>query len=515
VVDAQRPRVGARSAQHADPVVVAPLAQRERVERREPPVLTVRAERVRGGAHARTGRELVAKHPGVGAARRRSECQVFEDSEGNTGLVAGARAGRQLSVELELEEAVEVDALQMRFPEAPHLTGARIAVRIGPRAPAARLAAFEVFGQRQVGGEVVERLALRLEVARVRAPARRRASPVPSGEATVQRLQDFALEGRDALVVECVGRARGLEPRTEGLVRELRARRFILGQLWDRLHIQVERISVEAARRCVRAHGVAAIPEEVEWVGADEGGAALAGEAEHRVEISEIASAPIVPAAKCVEVGREAECAPVSEGRVDLGAAVWHDDAPLARLAARTAALEHDAQFVIARAERRRQPKRECDGSGSNTAFRVGFGAVFVAQLETPGRRPRGARGQAHVDAAGSGLSLDRHAHRIQQAARFALGSLVQSGLRARLARGVEAHRRQQRHGGRFRREARFAADRLVRERDPHSLRQGPQPRSALHQPLAGDGFSASERRRSRPGSWCETRHATEWAETE
>jgi hypothetical protein len=123
------------------------------VEGRQPPILAVRVELVRGGADSHVAREHVLPEPGVGAVRIDPDGEVVDER-----YLAVRRL--ELDVEEPLHPLMEANAIGVIRAPARHCRIVRVRVLRRPR----RRSAVVPLVQRHIRGEVLERGALRAYV---------------------------------------------------------------------------------------------------------------------------------------------------------------------------------------------------------------------------------------------------------------------------------------------------------------------------------------------------------------
>src|SRR5690606_12113294 len=111
VIDAERAPVTHRLAEEVPPRLDAALAQRERVPRRKGPYLSLAREGVGRRAEADAEREETRIGPRVGRVHRAPHGEVLVQPDPHPGGLGALLHPAELAVELELDEALEVDLL--------------------------------------------------------------------------------------------------------------------------------------------------------------------------------------------------------------------------------------------------------------------------------------------------------------------------------------------------------------------------------------------------------------------
>ena len=137
-----------------------PLAlEGERVERRQPPILPLRREKIGRRADRQGRAEALRRRPHFGAAAVGADGEVAVEPDAHAGRMGARRSGRQLRVGEPLQPGVERDALGMLVAEAAHLRRAAGSVRLRPVARPPRALGPEMLRQGLEGGVRFERLA--------------------------------------------------------------------------------------------------------------------------------------------------------------------------------------------------------------------------------------------------------------------------------------------------------------------------------------------------------------------
>ena len=229
MIDAQPAGVAHHGPDGLDERLVAGGAQALGNERCEPPVLPAGVELVGRRAHRDLAGQQILPAPGVGPRDVEADGEIVHDRDRLRGLL-------ELRVELPLQPGVEVHPLAVRDPEGrgPGAVGAPHLGR--PAAPVLAVA----LGQRAVGGEVDQRLALPRPV------------PVEAGlafEAREDRLQRLHLEPKDRVAIDP---AAGVE-RVPGGDPALAVARVQVLPTQNLLDPQEERVAEPAAGRIVGA----------------------------------------------------------------------------------------------------------------------------------------------------------------------------------------------------------------------------------------------------------------------
>ena len=208
--------------------------------------------------------------PRVAAVKRRPERDVLVDADRECGGARAVRDYAELPVELELDPHRALDRVRVSTAERRDLRRARVAIRAWPPAPVPAVRRREMLFERDVGREVDERRPFGAHVAAVGAAARRRAVAMALREGPVQRAQYRPFRGHHPGVVDARAAAETRERRLPRAIRDPSRDLRRLGELGDRLDLEIERVAVQPAHRTVRADLAARVAERVQRVHADE-----------------------------------------------------------------------------------------------------------------------------------------------------------------------------------------------------------------------------------------------------
>jgi hypothetical protein len=135
MVDAQHASVPHVGAQCRDERREAAPPQRERVDRRQAPVLPRPAQRIGRRADRRARRHQFLVGPGIRAVRNDPDRKVAVEPDREPGDAARLRRNANLPVGFPLQELEELDAVAMLGGEGSDFRRARIAHRGRPVAP--------------------------------------------------------------------------------------------------------------------------------------------------------------------------------------------------------------------------------------------------------------------------------------------------------------------------------------------------------------------------------------------
>ena len=228
--------------------------QRQRVERRQSPVLAGAAQRIgrRADRHPRHDELLIA--PRDGSVGVHPDGEVAVEAERQPGGPARRRRRAELHIRLPLQKLKELDALAFFFGESGDRSGIRVPQRrrpVVPREPPL-LAQLRLL-QRLEHGERRELLPARLLKPAERGalcglgPAAR--AEIVLAEPPVQRFEHRPLQRRHGGVVDQPGRAhRGQRGR-----RRQRPDRRVFGKPRHRGHVDIEVVDHAPARRRIGA----------------------------------------------------------------------------------------------------------------------------------------------------------------------------------------------------------------------------------------------------------------------
>ena len=305
MIDAQDPGVPHVGAQRGDDRGKAAPAQRQRVDRRQTPVLSGPAQHIGRRADRRARDDELPVGPGFGAVRVDPDGEVAIEPDCQPAGAPGRRGRAELKVGLPLQELEKLHPSGMGAGEFGDPGRIGVAHLQRPGVPRERPAGRgEMFVQRLEGGERRQRFAA-LPPERAEGGAEGVAASA-CAEAPVERLEYRAFQRRDRGVIDEPRAAR----RHDRLGRDQRLHGGILGKAGDQGHIDVEIIEPGPARWRIRAEMARLGGEQrMQRVDADRRGAELAPLPAQRRQIAEIADAPILRAAQTVKLGGEAPAA--------------------------------------------------------------------------------------------------------------------------------------------------------------------------------------------------------------
>ena len=162
MVDPQPAGVPHIGAHQLDKAAIGLLAQRARVERRQPPSLAGRIEDVRRRADlgARHHRRVV--DPGLGAGPVGADRKIAVQADRHAAFAGRRRRGAELIVGDPLQPGEKLQPNPVRLGEAAHVGRGRIAIRLGPGMPVGpiRVARGEMLAQREKQAVAPQHLAL-------------------------------------------------------------------------------------------------------------------------------------------------------------------------------------------------------------------------------------------------------------------------------------------------------------------------------------------------------------------
>ena len=353
MVDAQGARGAHVRAQRGDEVLVGGLSQLLRLERKQPPVLALRAERVRGRANANVARGHLLLDPGVGAVGVDAHGEVAIDAQAHA-VQSRASLGRlELKIGLPLKVLEEADPLGAMPREQRHLLRGGIAIGRGPGLPGP---VSEELHQRLKHRKATQAFAtLRLEAAKRSGPLGA-AHQMGAEEGSVEPLQHFPLQRGDLRVVDEFAGAHRRQPRAKGVGADQVSRRLTLRKIRNRHHIQVQRIELRAAARRVGADPLGVRGKQgVQRVDGERRCTQLPGCFQQIREVAQVSDSPVLWGAQRVKLGRDSP-APLSLGQLarEIAAGGSHD-----QLQRRGSVGERQLQRVIAR----RNSERKLDRS--------------------------------------------------------------------------------------------------------------------------------------------------------
>jgi len=235
--------------------------------------------------------------------------------------------GLELQIDLPLQVLIKEHRPPAPAAELGDRRGIGMLVKLGPLAPDPdrRVAAVEILIQRAEGGKAFEQIAFADGI--FQKPERaRRASAIFGQKGGEGELEGAELESGHAFVFDELGAAQDLDLRARGRVGVELAGAARALEILDRLHVQVEEITVEDAARKIGA-GVerAAVVNGVQRVERNERSSGLPGRpVDERAQIGEIAAAPVAGRAYAIELNRDAGQAALA-GRAGPGASGGKD----------------------------------------------------------------------------------------------------------------------------------------------------------------------------------------------
>lgn len=329
VIEPERAGMAHVRAQGFDPRLELRMFERERVDRRQAPVLPQCVQRIGRRAHVHAQRIQPRLHPHFRAAFVRAHGEIAIQAQAHAAVARIALDAFQLRLGQPLQPQPELHVRFVLARERLHAFGIHVPVFLRPRGPAPDVRVLPVEMRLQGFEERVaaERVLALFHESFEPGAARRALAELVRLEVPPQHQQHFLLRRGHAGVVDELAVAQRLQTLLERIRIDVCRGLAASALVEEQLHVEVDRVQRIAARWAVRAcHFGPVRKESMQRRQADERCALARGDLHQPAQVAEVADAPVVGGAQRVQLhgaappalaGFERRGHPAARGRHD------------------------------------------------------------------------------------------------------------------------------------------------------------------------------------------------------